>query len=112
MSDWMLLMIVALPLLALWIRSIVEVVRRGDYSATQRLMWILFLILIPVVGLAAYVVARTPPKARVTRGTGDASRAEALVLLAERRQRGELDEADYSLAVAAMRLNPVPSAQR
>jgi len=103
MSEWALLLIVALPLLALWIRSMFEVVRRGDYSATQRVTWTLILILIPVVGLASYVVARTSPKLRVSGERGDSSRAEELVLLAERRQRGELDDAGFHEAVAALR---------
>jgi hypothetical protein len=103
MSEWVLLLIVALPLLAFWIRSVFEVVRRGDYSATQRLAWILILILIPVVGVAAYVVARTPPKIRVSGASGNSSRAEELVLLAERRQRGDLDDAGFHGAAAALR---------
>jgi len=102
MSEWTLLVIVALPLLALWIRSIVEVVRRGDSSVTQRLTWIIILVLLPVVGLAAYIVARTPPKPRVSGGDVDSGRAERLVLLAERRQRGELDDDDFRLAVAEL----------
>ncbi len=103
MSEWLLLLIVALPLLAFWIRSVFEVVRRGDYSATQRVAWLLILILIPIVGLAAYVVARTPPTARESGGSGDPSRGEDLVLLAERRQRGELDDAGFRDTVAALR---------
>lgn len=103
MSEWVLLLIVALPLVALWIRSVFEVVRRGDYSATQRVTWLLILILIPVVGLAAYVVARRPLTPRVSGERGDSSRAEELVLLAERRQRGELDDAGFHAAVTALR---------
>jgi hypothetical protein len=103
MSEWTLLLIVALPLLALWIRSVFDVARRGDYSSTQRVAWLLILILIPIVGLAAYVVARTPPTARESGGSGDPSRAEDLVLLAERRQRGELNDVGFHEAVAALR---------
>ena len=66
-------------------------------------MVLLLLILIPIVGLAGYVVARTPPPARVSGGSGDPSRAEDLVLLAERRQRGELDDVGFHEAVAALR---------
>ena len=76
MSEWTLLLIVGLPLLAMWIRSIVEVLRRGDYIATQRLTWLLILILFPVVGLAAYVVARTPPPVSRSGGEASSDRAE------------------------------------
>lgn len=103
MSEWVLLLIVALPLLAFWIRSVFEVLRRDDFALTQRVAWLLLLILIPIVGLAGYVVARTPPPARVSGGSGDPSRAEDLVLLAERRQRGEVDDVGFHEAVAALR---------
>jgi len=103
MSEWVLLLIVAMPLLALWIRSVFEVVRRRGLSTVRRLMWILILVLIPVGGLAAYIVARTPSPTRVRDGSSDSSRAGELVRLAERRQRGELDDAGFDAAVAALR---------
>ena len=103
MSEWVLLLIAAMPLLALWIRSVFEVVRRGDLSMVRRLTWILILVLIPVGGLAAYIVARTPSQTHVSDASSDLSRAGELVLLAERRQRGELDDAGFDAAVAPLR---------
>ena len=110
MNEWTLLVVVVVPLIALWIRSVVEVARRQDYIATQRLTWALILVLIPVVGLAAYVVARTPPPVRLSGGRPDAHRAEQLVLLAERRQRGDLDDDGFHDAVAALQQeSPTPA---
>lgn len=110
MNEWTLLVVVVVPLIALWIRSVVEVARRQDYIATQRLTWVLTLVLLPVVGLAAYVVARTPPPVRLSGGRPDAHRAEQLVLLAERRQRGDLDDDGFNDAVAELqRESPTPA---
>jgi len=110
MSEWTLLVVVVVPLIALWIRSIVEVARRQDYIATQKLTWVLILVLFPVVGLAAYVVVRTPPPVRLSGGRPDAHRAEQFVLLAERRQRGDLDDDGFHAAVAALQHeSPTPA---
>lgn len=102
MNEWTLLVIVTLPLLALWIRSVVEVARRQDHSTSQKLTWVLILVLLPVVGLAAYVVARTPPPIRSSGGHPDARRAETLVLLAEDRQRGGLTDHEFRDAVITL----------
>ncbi|MDG1267453.1 MAG: PLDc N-terminal domain-containing protein [Ilumatobacter sp.] len=103
MSEWVLLVIVALPLSAYWIRSVFEVIRRGDYSLTQRAAWLLILILLPIVGLAVYVVARTPRPVHLSGARGHPGQAEELVLLAEQRQRKELDDVGFYEATAALR---------
>jgi uncharacterized membrane protein len=101
-NKWTLLLIVGLPFLALWARAILEVFRRDDLAAVQTLTWILVLAFVPALGLAAYIVVRTPPKTRVSGGSANSSRAEHLVLLAERRQRGELADDEYRLALSGL----------
>ena len=100
MNDWTLLLIVGLPFLALWARAIFEVIRRDDLAVVQTLVWVLGLVFVPAVGLAAYIVVRTPPKNRVSDASADTSRAEHLVLLAEQRQRGELADDQYRIALS------------
>lgn len=112
MNEWTVLVIVVVPLVALWIRSMVEVARRQDFIATQKLTWLLILVLFPVAGLAAYVVARTPPPVRQSGGRPDAHRAEQLVLLAERRQRGDLDDAEFASAAARLRASVLAPSER
>lgn len=103
MNDWVLLVIVALPLVALWLRSLVEVALRRHGTTKRNLVWLLVLVAVPVVGLAAYVVARTPRPVRLSGGGPGAGRAEQLVLLAERRQRGDLTDAGFQDAVNTLR---------
>ena len=103
MSGWVLVLVAGLPLLALWIRSIVEVARRPSQGVGWRAIWLLILVLLPVVGLAAYVVARTPRSAGRSADRTGSGRAEQLVLAAEQRQRDDLDDAGFRDRVAELR---------
>ena len=109
MNERTLLLIVGLPLLALWARAIFEVIRRDDLSAVQTVMWVIGLAFVPALGLAVYIVVRTPPKTRVRNATSKTNRAERLVLLAEQRQRGELADDEYPLALAGLEQTSVTS---
>ena len=111
MNEWALLLVVGLPLFALWIRAGVEVIRRGDLTAAKRVAWIAALVFLPVVGLAAYIVTRNPPEVSRGDGDADASGAEQIVLLAERRQRGDLDDEEFSRQIRSLGLRPPPSEQ-
>jgi len=106
MNERTLLLIVGLPFLALWARAIFEVLRRDDLSTGRTVVWMLGLVFVPALGLAAYIVVRTPPKNRVSDASVNTNRAERLVLLAEQRQRGELEDDEYRRALSGLEQNP------
>ena len=101
MSELGVFALVTLPLLALLVYMIVEVVRRRDLSLARRALWVVLLVAVPVVALAVYIVVRPPKAVQRAGGNTDVARAETLVLLAERRQRGELSDEAYRAEVAA-----------
>ena len=94
MSDVWVLIVVALPLIGLLVGAVIEVARRSNLTRLRKVAWLGVLVLIPIFGLGLYIVVR-PPHAEQLGGLADASNAEAIVLLAERRQRDELTDADY-----------------
>lgn len=104
MNGWVLLVVVGLPLLAVWIRTVVEVIGRDDLGAGRKALWLAVLVLVPVVGLAVYVVVRPPRRPARSTTAAPSSGAEQLVLLAERRQRHEITDEEFRSAVA--RLGP------
>lgn len=104
MNEWLLLLVVGLPFLALWIRVAVEVVRRSDLTAARRLGWIAALVLLPIIGLAAYVVTRNTPGVTRDADDPDSSLAERIVLLAEQRQRGELDDEEFGQQIRTLEI--------
>lgn len=106
MRDWWLLVVMTVPLAVLWVLAVVDVaVRRRDLSLPVRVAWIVAFVLVSVVALAAYGVARPPRPVVRERRTGDGgdTRQARAVELAERRQRGELGDADYASEVSGLR---------
>lgn len=97
-----LLVLAVLPLLGLQLWAIVDVVRRRDLGLPRQVGWLLVLAVVPIIALGLYIVVRPPRAVRVSGGHADMARAEAIVLLAERRQRGEIATDEYRAEVAAI----------
>lgn len=96
MSGWWTLVVVAIPLIVLWVGALLEVLRRDDLRARSRVAWLAAIVVVPLLSLAAYVVARPPRALRTSGAGGDDARALELVVLAERRQRGEITDAEFA----------------
>ena len=96
------LLVVGAPLLALWAYALGEVIRRTDLTGARKLAWLLALILVPVLGLAVYVVARPTRALYTEQPTTEFSAAEHIVRTAERRQRGELTDDEYLVEITTI----------
>lgn len=101
MSETTLLVVAAVPLLLGWILALVEVAVRDDLSGRRRLLWVLGLVLLPVIGLACYVLVRPYGRQRLRDLGSDRANAAAVALVdaAERHAHGELDDDAYRAAV-------------
>lgn len=95
MNEWLLLVVVTLPLAAVWIGCLIEIVRRRDLLRWPRIAWFAALVVVPLVALAVYVVLRPSRPVESLRRGSSIEWAEAVVALAERRARGDLSDADY-----------------
>jgi uncharacterized membrane protein len=102
MSGPIVLLAVGAPLLALWAYAVGEVIRRADLPGARRLAWVVALVLVPVLGLAVYVVARPTRSLYADRPTTGLSTAESVVRAAERRQRGELTDDQYLVEITGI----------
>jgi hypothetical protein len=49
--------------LLIWLLVLVDIVRRRDLRTSSKLLWALAVLLVPIVGVLVYVIAR-PPDAR------------------------------------------------
>ena len=47
-------------LIVIWLLALVDVFRRGDLTAGAKIVWALAILLLPIFGLLAYIVARPP----------------------------------------------------
>lgn len=103
MSDWVILLIVGIPVVVGQLMALGEVVlARADLSRTRRVVWAACLIGFPYIALAAYAIAR-PPAVRTAlerRTTSSDERARAAVLAVEQQVAGEIADEDYDRRVA------------
>jgi hypothetical protein len=104
MSGPVVLLVVGAPLLAVWLYAAGEVIRRADLPGAHKLVWVVGLVLVPVLGLAVYVVARPTRALYAERPTADLSKAESIVRAAERRQRSELTDNEYLVEITPIAL--------
>jgi hypothetical protein len=62
--------LIAIPLLLIWVLTLVDIVRRHDLSGSRKVLWALVVLLVPIVGVIVYFVAR-PPQPTDRRATLD-----------------------------------------
>jgi hypothetical protein len=62
--------LIAIPLLLIWVLTVVDILRRHDLSAARKVLWALVVLLVPIVGVIVYFVAR-PPQPTDRRATLD-----------------------------------------
>lgn len=52
--------LIAIPLLLIWVLTMVDVVRRHDLRTSSKVLWALVVLLVPVIGVIVYFIARPP----------------------------------------------------
>jgi hypothetical protein len=52
--------LIAIPLLLIWVLTLVDLVRRHDLNGSRKVLWALVVLLVPVVGVIVYFIARPP----------------------------------------------------
>ena len=92
--------LVALPLLFLWIVGVVDVVRRRDMTALAKTFWIVVMLVVPILGLIVYFFARPHDASfrpqEVSNAEGSArSVASELEALERERDGGEISEDEF-----------------
>ncbi len=103
MSEWVLLLVASIPLFVVWIASGLEILfLRPDLAAPKRLGWIGLLVLVPLVGLAFYVLVRPPRGFPSMSDNTGADRARRFVEMAESRRQGEIDDDTFRAEVRSL----------
>lgn len=54
----MILFFIMIPLLLLWCGALVDLFRRKGMSAVSRVLWLLFIIFLPIIGPLSYLLFR------------------------------------------------------
>ena len=72
----MLAVLIAIPLLLIWVLTLVDLFRRHDLSTGRKFLWAIVVLILPVIGVIIYFVARPPQptdRAASLDGVGDES---------------------------------------
>jgi uncharacterized membrane protein len=69
------LVAIAILWLVIWLLVLVDIVRRPQFSTTAKVVWALVVLLLPVVGVIVYLIAR-PPDPTERFGAGSASQPD------------------------------------
>jgi hypothetical protein len=72
----LLAVLIAIPLLLIWVLTLVDLFRRHDLSTGRKVLWALVVLVLPVIGVIIYFVARPPQptdRAPSLDGIGDES---------------------------------------
>jgi hypothetical protein len=56
----LLVVLIAIPLLLIWVLTLVDLMRRHDLKGSRKVLWALAVLLVPVVGVIVYFIARPP----------------------------------------------------
>ena len=59
----LLAVLIAIPLLLIWVLTLVDLARRHDLNGSRKVLWALVVLLVPVVGVIVYFIARPPQAA-------------------------------------------------
>jgi hypothetical protein len=70
MSFWYFLfvMLVLVPLIIVWLGCVIDVISRTDVKLVQKFLWGLFMLVVPIIGIAVYLITR--PKEVIATETG------------------------------------------
>ncbi len=52
------LVLIVVPMLAIWLFVLIDAVRRDDLSATSKIVWILAALILPLVTVLLYLITR------------------------------------------------------
>jgi hypothetical protein len=108
MDFWKLLfdLLIIVPLTICWLFGIFDIFSRPDLRGWTRAGWLLFVLILPLIGTLIYLVLRPTNievRARSVRRTvdeGPAGRPEQLKLLADLHDAGKLTDAEFARAKA------------
>ena len=65
------LFFIIIPLLLTWVFGLVDVFRRDDLNGLAKVLWMLFILIIPIVGIIVYFVLRpVSPEEQAFRDVG------------------------------------------
>lgn len=102
-----LLLVIWIPLILLWVFTLSDLARRIDVSGLAKGLWAVFIVLLPILGMIVYFIARptdaqyqAPPEEMMAKAMKDAglegSSIEQLEKLGDLKESGAITDAEFA----------------
>ena len=56
--GWFFLFLIFIPMMMLWIYTLVDIFQRVDLSGWVKALWVIFVLILPLLGMLIYFIAR------------------------------------------------------
>ncbi len=105
------LMLIWIPVVMLWIFTLMDIFRREDLSGWSMALWVLFVILLPLIGMLVYFIVR-PVTAQDLRERDEmlreieyaktADAADKLAKLSDLKEKGHISQEEFDALKAKL----------
>jgi hypothetical protein len=102
--GWFFLFLIFIPLMMLWIYTLVDIFQRVDLSGWVKALWVIFVLFLPLLGMLIYFIARPilpqdiqaqEQYAKAAAAADAADVTDKLAKLSELRDKGVLSEEEF-----------------
>jgi hypothetical protein len=114
MSFWelMMTMLIVIPLVLLWVFTLIDIFKRGDLSGAAKALWAIAVLFLPLIGMVVYFVTRPAdplaepdPRETPSAPSADATStttADQLAQLSSLHDSGKLSDEEFAASKAEL----------
>lgn len=109
--GWFFLFLIFIPLMMLWIYTLIDIFHRVDLSGWVKALWVIFVLILPVLGMLIYFIARPilpqdiqarEQYEKSVEATHAADVTDKLAKLSELRDKGVISEEEFQAQKAKL----------
>jgi ABC-type multidrug transport system fused ATPase/permease subunit len=109
--GWFFLFLIFIPMMMLWVYTLVDIFQRVDLSGWAKALWVIFVLVLPLLGMLIYFIARPILPQDVQRqqqyeksiqAEQAADVADKLSKLSELRDKGVISEEEFQAQKAKL----------
>ncbi len=109
--GWFFLFLIFIPMMMLWIYTLVDIFQRVDLSGWVKALWVIFVLILPLLGMLIYFIARPVLPQDVQRqqqyeksmqAAQAADVTDKLAKLSELRDKGVISEEEFQAQKAKL----------
>jgi len=110
--GWFFLFLIFIPMMMLWIYTLVDIFQRVDLSGWVKALWVIFVLFLPLLGMLIYFIARPVTEQDVKNAEQvrenqqyykTAQATEQLYALQQMLEAGQISQEKYDKRVAKIK---------